>query len=197
MSWARQASELVQLLRKPRATARHARIEISLRNVNQLFNSMDPSPFLEKDLDHDAEEFLVGWAQEHPREQPLELVLHLQELPLGTEAEHKLRDAVRNYFVYRARLSQMSLRELLRQGRVSLGVGLGFLAALLLASDYLATHAQGTLAGIVQESLSIGGWVAMWRPLQIYLYDWWPIRNRSRLYERMGRMDVVLRKARD
>ena len=38
------------------------RIEIKLRNLNQLFNTMDPSPFLEKDLDADAEEFIVNWA---------------------------------------------------------------------------------------------------------------------------------------
>jgi hypothetical protein len=177
------------------ARRRHARgrIEISLRNVNQLFNSMDPSPFLEKDLDHDAEEFLVGWAQEHPRDRPLELVLHLQEWPQETDAALRVRDAVRNYFLYRARLSGIELRQLLRQGQVSLLIGLSFLAACLLASDYLATHTQGALAGIVQESLSIGGWVAMWRPLQIYLYDWWPIRNRGRLYRRMSRVAVSLR----
>jgi hypothetical protein len=177
------------------ARKRHARgrIEISLRNVNQLFNSMDPSPFLEKDLDHDAEEFLVGWAQEHPRDRPLELVLHLQEWPQDAQAALRVRTAVRNYFLYRARLTGIELRQLLRQGQMSLLIGLSFLAGCLLLSDYLATHAQGALAGIVQESLSIGGWVAMWRPLQIYLYDWWPIRNRGRLYRRMSRVAVSLR----
>lgn len=176
------------------ATTRHSRgrIEISLRNVNQLFNSMDPSPFLEKDLDHDAEEFLVGWAAEHPRDRPLELILHLQEWPREPHAEQTVRDAVRNYFVYRSRLSDMEFRQLLRQGQFSLMIGLTFLAGCLLLSDYMATYVQGAFIGIVQESLSIGGWVAMWRPLQIYLYDWWPIRNRGRIYQWMSRMDVIL-----
>jgi hypothetical protein len=39
-------------------------IRLKLRDMNQLFNSMDPSPFIEKDLDDDAEEFIVSWAQE-------------------------------------------------------------------------------------------------------------------------------------
>ena len=38
-------------------------ISLNLRDLNQLFNSMDPSPFLEKDLDDDAEDFIVGWAR--------------------------------------------------------------------------------------------------------------------------------------
>ncbi len=41
-------------------------ISLKLRDMNQLFNSMDPSPFIEKDLDDDAEEFIVSWAQNSP-----------------------------------------------------------------------------------------------------------------------------------
>jgi hypothetical protein len=48
---------------KVRKRAPH-RIEIFVDKIEQLFNSMDPSPFHEKDLDHDAEEFIVSWAQE-------------------------------------------------------------------------------------------------------------------------------------
>ena len=35
-------------------------IELELHDMMQLFDSMDPSPFREKDLDPDAEEFIVG-----------------------------------------------------------------------------------------------------------------------------------------
>jgi hypothetical protein len=55
-------------------------------------------------------------------------------------------------------------------------------------------NAQGwrTSAEIVKESFTIGGWVAMWRPLEIYLYDWWPLRDEWRLLERLARMKVTL-----
>ena len=49
---------------KVAAGRRHVHtISLKLRDVHQLFNSMDPSPFIEKDLDDDAEEFIVGWAE--------------------------------------------------------------------------------------------------------------------------------------
>ena len=40
------------------------------------------------------------------------------------------------------------------------------------------------------EGLTILGWVAMWRPLQTYLYDWWPLRDERRNLERLARMRV-------
>jgi hypothetical protein len=39
-------------------------IEVRVAELSQLFNSMDPSPFHDKDLDDDAEEFIVSWAKE-------------------------------------------------------------------------------------------------------------------------------------
>jgi len=30
------------------------------------------------------------------------------------------------------------------------------------------------------------GWVAMWRPLQIFLCDWWPLQRQIRLYLRLA-----------
>lgn len=36
----------------------------------------------------------------------------------------------------------------------------------------------------------ISGWVAMWRPIQIFLYDWWPVRNLQRLYDKLSRAPI-------
>jgi hypothetical protein len=58
------------------ATEPH-RIELNLGDVNQLFNTIDPSPFHEKDLDGDAEEFIVNWVQEFPLEDEAVMVVHL------------------------------------------------------------------------------------------------------------------------
>ena len=74
---------------KPENTV--ARIELRLRELSQLFNSLDPSPFIDRDLDTDAEEFILSWAREHAKERELELVLHLATPPTseraaGTEA---------------------------------------------------------------------------------------------------------------
>jgi len=52
-------------------------IELSLRDVDQLFNTMDPSPFHERDLDPDCEEFIVSWARELPPDRPLRVEIRV------------------------------------------------------------------------------------------------------------------------
>jgi hypothetical protein len=48
---------------------------------------MDPSPFQERDLDHDAEEFIVDWVREFPRRDPVSLVIHVNQTPARPDAQ--------------------------------------------------------------------------------------------------------------
>ena len=155
---------------------------------------MDPSPFHERDLDHDAEEFIVGWAQEFPRRDPVSLVVHVNQLPAHGDAQQIVEAAVHHYFAYRAKLNRLEFRHLLKEGRTSLIIGLLFLGACLLTSEWLLRKQLGSLSIIARESLIIAGWVAMWRPIRIFLYDWWPVLRLGRLYEKLSRMRVEVRK---
>jgi hypothetical protein len=168
-----------------------ARIEVRLRELAQLFNSMDPSPFLDRDLDGDADEFIVSWARQHPPGCEFELVIHLSAPAPGDRATG-LEEAVRHYFGTRAQLKQREFQVLMRHGRLSLLIGVAFMTGCLFAGGFVRRLGTGTGAGFANESLAILGWVAMWRPLQIYLYDWWPLREEQRLFARLARMPVRL-----
>ena len=154
---------------------------------------MDPSPFHERDLDDDAEEFIVSWAREFPHRDPISLVVHVNQLAPHGEPQHLLETAVHNYFAYRAKLNRLEFRYLLKHGRTTLIIGLAFLATCMLTSQLLRYRA-GTLAIILREGLIIAGWVAMWRPMEIFLYEWWPLLRKGRLYEKLSRMRVEVRK---
>jgi hypothetical protein len=169
-------------------------IELSLRDVDQLFNTMDPSPFHEKDLDDDAAEFILSWAQEfHPR-QPVDLIVHLEKHPDGHNAQQLVQEAVHNYFAYRGRLNELEFKRLMRQGRMSLVVGVLFLFACLLITELPALTDLNTIPSFLKEGLTIAGWVAMWRPLEIYLYEWWPLRRLGQIFNKLSRMPVEVRK---
>lgn len=169
-------------------------IEVHVGELKQLFNSIDPSPFRTRDLDGEAEEFIVGWAKDLPRDVPLALVVDLdREAGLPDEAA-VLRDAIHEFFRQRAEAYRRRLRELLRRGRTSLLIGLTVLAAAIALGDFLATLLKTSRIGeIMRESLTIGGWVSMWRPLEIFLYDWWPIRSEAQLSDRLAAMPVRIR----
>ena len=65
----------------------------------------------------------------------------------------------------------------------------GLKGIVLFAGSLIGGH-DGTIASVLKESLTIAGWVAMWRPMQIYLYDWWPLVRRGRIFDKMSRMKV-------
>ncbi|MGA7914507.1 MAG: hypothetical protein WCA00_04665 [Candidatus Acidiferrales bacterium] len=165
-------------------------ISLKLHDMSQLFNSMDPSPFIEKDLDDKAEEFIVSWAQEFPPKAQVRLRIYLDQWP-AEDPKELIAEAVHNHFAHRAKITDLEFRRLLRQGRTSLFIGLLFLSACLVLGKLLGGEA-GTWAAVARESLTIAGWVAMWRPMQIYLYDWWPLRRRSRTYAKLSHMPVQI-----
>lgn len=172
------------------ATGDH-RIEIRLREISQLFNSTDPSPFIDRGLDAAAEELIMSWARELTHTGDLELVIHLTTLPpedRGADTEA----AVRQYFVSREVLKRRELRLLLRRGRSSMLIGLFFLAVCFGLGEVAQRMLGKGWNEFVELGLHIVGWVAMWRPLEIFLYDWWPVQSDQRLLERLGRMTVRL-----
>jgi len=162
------------------------KIEISLSRLSQLFNSLDPSPFHERDLDHDAEDYIVGSAEEAPRQQPLALVIHLPDL----------REAIHNYFAYRRDQERRRLRLLFRDGRIALLIGLSFLFCCVLLRELAASFGNDSASDIFGEGMLIIGWVAMWRPLEIFLYEWVPIRRRCRILAKLAEMPVIVRSKR-
>jgi hypothetical protein len=168
-------------------------IELNPRDIDQLFNTMDPSPFHEKDLDHDAEEFIVSWAKEFHPSEPVDLIVYLEKLSNRPEAAHLVEQAVHHYFAYRARMNRLEFKRLMKQGRASLLVGLSFLGLCLLAIELLALNRPGTISNFFSQNLTIAGWVAMWRPMEIYLYEWWPLHRHGRILDKLSRMPINVR----
>jgi hypothetical protein len=167
-------------------------IEVSIRDLEQFFNTIDPSPFHEKDLDHDLEEFIVSWAMEYPLNEPIRLVVHLQMLLPDADARAVIERAVHNYFAYKTDLNGREFRNLLREGRISLVIGLSFLALCLSGAEVLAGF-EVPGSKVLQESLTICGWVAMWHPMDTYLYRWWPLRREGRVFRKLRTIPVEVR----
>jgi len=168
------------------------RIELKLRDVAQLFHTLDPSPFRERTLDATAEQFIVGWAGDVPHRTELELLVHLSEPRRESEAELSalVGEAVRNHFAYLAEAKRREYRALMSRGRMSLVVGLGFLGICVLLGNAVARLGVSPFFQLARESLLIGGWVAMWRPIEIFLYDSWVLRRAERDLARLARMAV-------
>lgn len=176
------------------AAADATEIAVRTHTIGHLFNSFDPSPFREKDLDVGVEEFLTSWVRELAADTPFKIVVHLPPEEAARPEAAGIGEAFTHYFVYRAEIAQHELRELFRVGRLTLTIGVVVLIACLTASQIAAALIPNEVAaGIVEESLIIVGWVANWRPIEIYLYDWVPIRRRINLYRRLAAAPVEVK----
>lgn len=164
-------------------------IEIRIATLAQLFNSMDPTPFHHRDLDTAAESFLESWAAEFPQDSHFRIIVHIEDMP-QEDPIALVTTAIHNHFDYKSVLAKRKLHVLLWEGRTSLLIGLGFLGLCLFAADFLSGFSDNQFLKILKESLLIGGWIAMWRPMQIFLYEWWPIVRRIKIYRHLGRASV-------
>lgn len=164
-------------------------LELRIAALSELFNSMAPTPFHHRDLDRDAVEFLESWALEFPPASHFRIIVHVETMP-PEDPTPLVSEAMRNDFDDKSVLAQRNLRLLLIEGRTSLLIGIAFLALCLLGADLLSAFTTNTFFRLLKESLLIGGRVAMWRPLQIFLYDWWPVLRRRRIYRQLGHARV-------
>lgn len=168
-------------------------IEVRISRIEQLFNSFDPSPFDDRDLDDDAEAHIAGWARELPKDAAVRIMIHMPPDELRRARDRGLGAALKHYFEVRAQGFDRDRRELFRLGWRYLAIGMVVLSVCLLTSQVLpGLIGTGPATRIAQESLIILGWVANWKPIETFLYDWWPLKRRADLYRRIASAEVEL-----
>jgi hypothetical protein len=150
-------------------------------------------PFREKDLDRNAEDYIVGWARELPRKAPIRILVHMPATEAAGDTAQMLGQAMERYFSYRADALSKDLKELFRVGRYSLCVGLVVLALCITGGRFiLHSPLAGEFGALFNEGLVILGWVANWRPIEIFLYDWWPIIRHRNILKRLARAEIAI-----
>jgi hypothetical protein len=172
-------------------------IEVMVKSPARLFHELDPSPLAGRDLDEQVESYILACARElHLTEYLLILHVPASEMPDQAQAAG-LADAIRAYFSYRRDEEQKKLRSLLHSGRNALGVGFTFLFVCGALGWLLLRALPSPFGSFFNEGLLIIGWVALWRPLEILLYDWRPIRRDWQDIDALTRMRVEFLIAQD
>jgi hypothetical protein len=165
-------------------------VELRLDRIPRLYNSLDPAPFHEKELEAAADAYIVGSAEDAGG--PIRLVIMLPDHELARPEAQQVPASIRHHFELRRDSERRLLRSMWWRGRMALLIGVVFLALCLIARSLLLASSS-TAAHIVAEGLLIVGWVAMWGPLDVFLYGWWPIWSRYRLFDRLTRLEVEMR----
>lgn len=168
-------------------------IELELHSLMQLYDPFDPAPLHERELDAGADEYIYNAVDEFPLKKPLEIMIYLPPSEVNEEVQLAVKKAIKNHFAYKKTLNEIDLKRLFKRGRRNLFIALFFLFLCLLLIRLLSTFEESLLNTLVSEGLLIIGWVAMWEPVHIFLYGWWPIVRRRRIYDKIIDMKVYVR----
>lgn len=175
----------------PGAAAPGTLLKLRLSGFSQLFSSLDPAPFHERELDSEAASYIFDWACDAPSRQPLALQLVLGADKIDPVEAAAVPSAVHDFFKRRAASRRKEVRMLMRNGRISLLVAVVFIMIASAIAQWLGgVMPDGRYQTLVKESIVVACWVAMWRPAGIFLYDWWPLVEDARLYDRLSEMSV-------
>jgi len=167
--------------------ARPARIEIKLYGLAQLFDSLDPAPFRQKSLNREAHRFILGCAEEFDRHTSLTLVIHAPSKVLDYGDD--IADAIRDHFRYESEQSERDLRRRMRQGRLTAIRGFVVLVfCLLLRRAIVGLHWPGV--DFFAEGLGILGWVVLWHPLDILLFERSESRDQNYWLRQLSRVPI-------
>ncbi len=165
-------------------------IEIKLSSIMQLFNSFDPAPFHEKELDSAAEKYIVDTVNDFPRKTEFRMSIYLPKEIASGEQAGKIVPAIHNHFRYKMLVAERKFRAHFRHGRTTLVIGLTFLTIALLARAEVSSRGNFLAAQIFADALLICGWAAMWEPVTVLLYELWPILQRKKTYKKISEMEI-------
>jgi hypothetical protein len=167
-------------------------IRVRLNSIDRLFDALDPSPLVERDLDGTVAEYIIDCAREAPQGVAFHLILHLPQAEAATTKPQALAGPICGYFDYLAERQMRRIRALLHDGRQALAMGIAFLVTCTLLGQLAVSLAGPTLGALLREGLLIIGWVANWRPVEIFLYEWRPRRRELRIYRALARLSVEI-----
>jgi hypothetical protein len=167
-------------------------IDLATDSLESLFSRLDPSPPVRRDLAQDVADYVLQRAREsmstHYR-----LIIWVPDPFLCGDIRRTTSNAIRYYFARRRDAQAKLLSSTLRTGRRALALGLGFLFACTGLLLVTATAPLRPVDAFLSESLLLIGWVANWRPIEILLYDRWPLRRERDILQALSRLQIDYR----
>lgn len=164
-------------------------IQVRVGSVDQIFNPMDPTPLEERSLNLEVADWIEEWAEDLDKDQPITLEILVADNKLSGR-EPAIVSGIHNHFEYREWQSSRQLSKLWREGRISLLIGVSVIAFLNGIARIIGDSPNPVLQ-VFHEGLIVVGWVSMWKPLETFLYEWWPIRRELRACRRLSEATVV------
>jgi hypothetical protein len=164
-------------------------INISAHKIEDLYDDFDrKSHFLKKDLNHDLVEYIIDSVSEIDGESFL--IEFSFEQKSKDEAISRVRNSVKNFFLYLKELELKKMKDMIRTSIILLFIGLVIagMSVLINESRWITNSIVG---GVIGEGLTVAAWVSLWESLATFLIKWMPYRRKISLYQKISESKVT------
>jgi hypothetical protein len=165
-----------------------AEIKLQLQNITELLQI--PVSFNSKNtLKSDAEEFIVEEAEALPAKAPINIKVHLSVSSIKYKDD--IGPSIQRHFSYRREQSQNEYKRIFKYGWRILFIALSLLAMIFTITEIAFYYFPDNKPLLfIHESFIILSWVALWRPLELLLYEWYPVKTDINIYSRLEHSNV-------
>jgi len=167
-------------------------IEVRVKSSLQLFDARDPAPFRDRDLDDDFVEYIVSTMREFSHKSPVKILIHIEEKTPKDLPFEAIRESIKSYWDYQIELFERDLKSFFKRAQLFMLIGLVVLAACITIAQSIAVPSPPGFLGVLREGIVIFGWVSLWKPIELLLFDWYPLFEKVRLYRKLLKTDVEI-----
>lgn len=173
------------------AASRLSEVRIRLAKLDHLFQAPEPDPFSGNPHGDSGVDRILNAARPRPRES-ISATIVLPASERAPDLEARTRAALEEYCEARIGHITSNKASLRQEGLSTLWRGLLFLALCLLGSRLVGEprFLPGIFGRFLDEGFIIAGWVALWYPLDVLLYQHWPLTREIRLYQRLRNAEL-------
>lgn len=166
-------------------------IEVRVKNAQQLFDARDPAPFRERDLDDDFVDYIVAAIRELSGSK-LRIVIYIEDSDLKELTLDSIKEAIEADIEYRIDLLNAELNTYFKRVPIVFITSLIALFVCLGISQSIDTTTTHNLNSVVKEGLVIFGWVSVWKPIELLLFDWYPIFEKRRIFLKFKKSEIKI-----
>jgi hypothetical protein len=175
-------------------------IALHLDQIGKFFSIPDSDPLIGNQMYEPGIDFVYDSARASRIKNNLNLILYLPKNQVNNKVEKELKIGIVDYCDFQIYKLQNNLEMQKRQGRRTLWYGITILVICLLLSGlgfYITSIASTTflylLGGFMFNGFMIIGWVSLWTPTSMLLFERWPDIISKKTYERIREMTIEIR----
>lgn len=166
-------------------------IELRLEALQDLLDAPEPRPLEGRFEERTGVERILDRLRSRNtgRLESLSARFLVEEMP-GPGTRERVDAALKALWRYQDERLGEEIVTIRRDGIRALGKGSLFLLACMLVSAVASesTFLPDLLRSLISEGFIIAGWVGLWHPMELLLYEWWPVARDRRLYRLVANM---------